>query len=113
MIVVRLMIYSRDHSSRKMAKTSSGNSKIEEFVKLVILLNIVYSTGLSYDKSYVAVYTVISHIQESVPVISEAMTQIIQDLANQKVCNIMYCNELASITVSIPSPVWDAYGTNV
>ena len=45
----------------------------------------VYSTGLSYDKSNVAVYTVISHLQESVPETSEVMTQIIQDLVKQKV----------------------------
>ena len=45
----------------------------------------VYSTGLSYDKSHVAVYTVVSHLQQSVPATSEVMTQIIQDLKNQKV----------------------------
>ncbi|KAL9960757.1 hypothetical protein ACROYT_G034256 [Oculina patagonica] len=50
--------------------------------ELLELLRI--NTGLSYDKSYVAVYTVVSHIQESVPGVSEAMTQIIQDLASQK-----------------------------
>lgn len=53
-----------------------------------IFLEYVYSTGLSYDKSYIAVYTVVSHLQESVPVTSEAMTQIIQDLANQKVSSL-------------------------
>ncbi|KAJ7376049.1 hypothetical protein OS493_037155 [Desmophyllum pertusum] len=50
--------------------------------ELLELLRI--NTGLSYDKSYIAVYTVVSHIQESVPVTSDAMTQIIQDLASQK-----------------------------
>ena len=44
-----------------------------------------YSTGLSYDKSHVAVETVVTHLQISVPSISDAMTQILQDLVQQKV----------------------------
>ena len=44
-----------------------------------------YSTGLSYDKSHVAVETVVTHLQISIPSISDAMTQILQDLAQQKV----------------------------
>ena len=44
-----------------------------------------YSTGLSYDKSHVAVETVVTHLQISIPSISDAMTQILQDLVQQKV----------------------------
>ena len=53
-------------------------------MSLVIEDGIFYSTGLSYDKSYVAVHTVVSHIQGSIPTTSDAMTQLLQDLVCQK-----------------------------
>ncbi|XP_027035913.1 NCK-interacting protein with SH3 domain-like, partial [Pocillopora damicornis] len=42
------------------------------------------NTGLSYDKSSVAVHTVLSHIHYSVPSTSNVMAQLIQDLEHQK-----------------------------
>ncbi|XP_068714578.1 NCK-interacting protein with SH3 domain-like isoform X1 [Montipora foliosa] len=51
-------------------------------VELLELLRI--NTGLSYDKSCIAVDTLLSHIQDSIPSISDVMAQILKDLAHQK-----------------------------
>ena len=64
------------------------NFQFQKSVTSETFFEYVYSTGLSYDKSHVAVYTVVSHLQQSVPATSEVMTQIIEDLENQKVSRL-------------------------
>lgn len=65
-------------------RTDLESVKIRAGLAAELLELLRINTGLSYDKSYVALYTVVSHLQESVPATSEVMTQIIQDLKNQK-----------------------------
>lgn len=51
-------------------------------VELLELLRI--NTGLSYDKSCIAVDTLLSHLQGSIPSIADVMAQISKDLKHQK-----------------------------
>ena len=47
------------------------------------------NTGLSYEKSRVAVGTVLGHLQEAVPSVAGVMEEIVRTMLKSKVCACM------------------------
>ena len=71
------------------------------FVMYLILFLTFNRTSLSYDKSFVAIETVLGHIEEHIPSLSPVMRQILNSVVQQRVSsqvfenyNKMYCTIL-------------------
>ena len=68
-----------------MSSVASQPDEVRAYTKVYLFFCHVYSTGLSYDKSFVAVETVLLHLKQQIPSTARAMDLVMEDLIQQRV----------------------------